>query len=87
MITFKMNFVSNDHPVASCSKPLHVQRIEKATNLNLFLSNRQKEQCLPVCSSDEDDIIVVDDQTENYNILNGMVVYFRREHALNVIYF
>lgn len=57
---------------SSCSKPLHVQRVERATDLNVFLQERRKEK-LPVCSSDEEAIIVDENPTENFDFLNGTV--------------
>ncbi|KAK9751910.1 SNF2-related domain [Popillia japonica] len=54
---------------SSCSKPLHVQRVERATDLNVFLQERRKEK-LPVCSSDEEAIIVDENPTENFDFLN-----------------
>ncbi|GJQ68007.1 hypothetical protein Trydic_g10656 [Trypoxylus dichotomus] len=54
---------------SSCSKPLHVQRVERATDLSLFLQERRKEK-LPVCSSDEEAIVVDEGPPENFDFLN-----------------
>lgn len=42
----------DDKNKPSCSKPLHVQRVERALDLNLFLNERRNEK---LDSSDEDD--------------------------------
>lgn len=67
-----MDTDQGDPMFSSCSKPLHVQRVEKATDLNLFLQERRKEK-LPVCSSDEEAVVVEENPTENYDFLNGIL--------------
>lgn len=56
-----------------CSKPLHVQRVEKAINLNLFLSQSNNKHSLSTSSDDEHHSNDENNSVlSNLDILNGI---------------
>lgn len=51
-----------------CSKPLHVQRVEKAINLNLFLTHYNNKRTLSTSSDDEEH----HSNDENFSVLSNL---------------